>query len=279
MVFIMKIHRLTGLLFFAVVLALGVAGCRSTTATTARYRGDALYGDDNRHGKPGKGHKKPHRQPFDIEAYARDVTDPYQRALVAEIASWLGTPYRWGGQTKDGTDCSGLVMAVYQNVTGIKLPRVSREQSRYVAPLHDKTLEPGDLLFFAPDSDLTEVTHVGMYVGKGRMIHSSASRGVMVSDVGQSYWQTRLFNAGKVPGALMAWQQRAGMSSRKTKSESGNNSFDDMIAGVQAQDAGVPAVHDPADNGAAVSAFNLDELLESAISQKADSIFSSQFMD
>lgn len=295
----MRLGRHIGLFIMIAVVASGLAGCRSTTATTARYRGDVLYGDGSQKRPDSVRHKAEGRKPFDVEAYAKDITDPYQRALVAEIAGWLGTPYQWGGHSKEGTDCSGLVMEVFRNVTGLKLPRVSRDQSRYVASLDHKTVEPGDLLFFAADSGLADVSHVGMYVGNGQMIHSSVSRGVMLSDVEVPYWQSRLYNAGRVAGGLVAWQGRA--------HDPHMPQVDERLLAAGQSDPLIDAAKDPVAVVASVSATHavpampaasvvsdgsggsqsetpapaddLDRLLEMAITQKADSIFSSNFMD
>ncbi len=90
--------------------------------------------------------------------------------LVKTVRRFLGVPYRWGGTTQNGFDCSGLTMVCYR-LNGLNLPRVSRNQfksGRYVAK---SRLKPGDLVFFATKGG-KRVTHVGMYIGNGRFIHA-----------------------------------------------------------------------------------------------------------
>lgn len=125
-------------------------------------------------------------------------------ALINEAKSWEGTPYRWGGNDRDGVDCSGFVTQVFNNALGIKLPRTSSKQSTFCTPLPIEQLEPGDLLFFATDaSNEGNVSHVGMYIGNDCMIHSSSSRGVIVSRIDGNYYRRTFHSAGRV-GQLQA---------------------------------------------------------------------------
>jgi cell wall-associated NlpC family hydrolase len=88
---------------------------------------------------------------------------------------YLGAPYRLGGDTAAGIDCSGLTRAVYARF-GCDLPRQSRLQAGLGAPVAATELVPGDLLFFATNRDVG-ISHVGIYLGSGRMLHSSPRRG------------------------------------------------------------------------------------------------------
>jgi hypothetical protein len=91
--------------------------------------------------------------------------------LVGTAKRFIGTPYRWGGTSVDeGFDCSGLTMVVYQ-LNGLKLPRSSRQQYRAGIPVGRNELRQGDLVFFATSWG-RRVSHVGIYVGKGRFIHA-----------------------------------------------------------------------------------------------------------
>lgn len=122
---------------------------------------------------------------------------PQSNALLTEAKKWLGTPYKYGGQDKRGVDCSGLVLNVYQKALDIKLPRNSGEQASFCSPLAKDKLLPGDLLFFAT-SGSGKVSHVGIYVGDNKMIHSSASRGVIVSNISEAYYLRTFAGAGFV---------------------------------------------------------------------------------
>ena len=92
--------------------------------------------------------------------------DPVGRPRIVEIAKrYIGTPYRWAGASPSGFDCSGFVMYVYSRV-GIQLPHSSWMLWGVGKPVARKDLRPGDIVFFSG------VGHVGIYVGRGRFIHS-----------------------------------------------------------------------------------------------------------
>lgn len=96
--------------------------------------------------------------------------------IVKEARKWLGTKYVYGGKTRKGTDCSGMVMVVYEQVTGIKLPRDSHSQQAFTEHIKRRDLTPGDLVFFASKAGGSRIGHVGIYIGQGQFIHASSSR-------------------------------------------------------------------------------------------------------
>jgi cell wall-associated NlpC family hydrolase len=124
-------------------------------------------------------------------------------SVVATAAGMMGTAYRLGGTGAEGFDCSGLIQYAYDR-HGIRLPRTSSEQAlqgRAVAR-ELEALRPGDILTFSNSGG--PVTHVGLYVGEGRFIHS-ASRGVQLSllserDPYRSWWWRRWVGARRIVG-------------------------------------------------------------------------------
>jgi len=103
-------------------------------------------------------------------------------AIVGTALTVMGTPYRWGGTSTDGFDCSGLIQYAYAQ-HGIALPRRSVEQAEAGAELSREiaSLAPGDILTFSSEPG-GAVQHVGLYVGDGRFIHS-ARGGVQISEL------------------------------------------------------------------------------------------------
>lgn len=128
----------------------------------------------------------------------------YQRKYVPDIVNvartYTGTPYRIGGNTADGIDCSGLIYAVFQTV-GLQMPRISWQQSEFGYEVEPGSIRPGDLIFFIPDTGKAGyVSHAGLVTevhGKTdiRFIHASSSRGVREDNLFSAYFKGRFAKA------------------------------------------------------------------------------------
>lgn len=118
------------------------------------------------------------------------------KALYTEVADWLGTPYKYGGETKSGTDCSGFVQAVYTKVYNKTLPRSSKEQYGFVKKIDQDKLTEGDLIFF--NTSGKGVSHVGIFLYGQRFAHASSSKGVIVSQLTEPYWKNAYLGCGRV---------------------------------------------------------------------------------
>ena len=123
-----------------------------------------------------------------------------RKQLVEESLTWIGTPYGYGHSEKGiSTDCSGLVLVVYEQIANIKLPRNSAEQANFCHDLKEKYIQPGDLVFFATGKDKKKVSHVGVMIDEIRFVHASASKGVIMSDMTTPYYQRTFIKYGRVP--------------------------------------------------------------------------------
>jgi cell wall-associated NlpC family hydrolase len=121
---------------------------------------------------------------------------PVVHQPVLDVAvSELGTPYRYGGSTPRGFDCSGLVYYAYYKA-GIRVPRSTTALYRHARPVTLMNLQPGDLVFFRTAH--RSVSHVGIYAGNSRFIHAP-SRGRVVSydSLNDPYWKQRLVAVGR----------------------------------------------------------------------------------
>lgn len=118
--------------------------------------------------------------------------------LVLNAMGFLGVPYRRGGNTAEtGFDCSGFVRSVYENTLGMVLPRRAAEQAQSTSKINADELRPGDLVFF--NTMRRAFSHVGIYVGDGKFIHSPRAGGkVRVEDMRESYWAKRFNGARRV---------------------------------------------------------------------------------
>ncbi|MGL6107823.1 C40 family peptidase [Romboutsia sp.] len=120
-----------------------------------------------------------------------------ERQQVVDLAyKQIGKPYSWGSSGPNSFDCSGLTSYVYKNSVNVKLPRTSSDQSRFGKTVSKGQLEPGDLLFFGSGSN---VSHVGVYVGDSKMVHSpSTGQTVRVDNINSGYYSNRLITAKRV---------------------------------------------------------------------------------
>ena len=119
--------------------------------------------------------------------------------LIKEVASWIGTPYKYADQTKGkGTDCSGFVMTVFKNVYGEKLYRTAGSMTLNVNKVERNDLECGDLLFFANAKG--SIYHVAIYLGDNIFIHSATSNnvGVRTETLTLNYYKEHYYMAGRV---------------------------------------------------------------------------------
>ena len=117
------------------------------------------------------------------------------QAVVNLAYSKIGSPYVWGAEGPNSFDCSGLTSYVYKKAAGVSLPRTSSAQSVYGKTVSKSNLQPGDLVFFGSGS----VSHVGIYIGGGNMIHSpKPGESVKITSINSSYYSGRFITAKRV---------------------------------------------------------------------------------
>jgi cell wall-associated NlpC family hydrolase len=127
------------------------------------------------------------------------VEDLSNQKLLEFMDQWYGTPYRYGGLTKDGVDCSAFTCLLMSTVYGVNtLPRVSAEQYNQSQRIGREELQEGDLVFFHTRGKKKAVTHVGIYLRNNKFIHASTG-GVAISDLGQGYYASHFVGGGRVP--------------------------------------------------------------------------------
>lgn len=118
--------------------------------------------------------------------------------LYLEAADWIGVPYRAGGDSKRGTDCSGLVYQLYKKVYRTQVPRNTEDLKKESSKVAKRSLREGDLVFFTSSRSKKKVAHVGIYLKNNKFIHASTSKGVIVSSLNENYYTQHWISGGRI---------------------------------------------------------------------------------
>ena len=160
--------------FLAVALLLSLNGC-SSLAPAPRY---------TKSGGPGTS-----------ASIVRDLESRQQSGptrLLRVIDGYLGIPYKWGGTTREGMDCSAFTRAIIREAYGIELPRTSKQMFQVGKQVLTRSrLKPGDLVFFKDTYSGPGISHVGVYVGDSRFAHASSSKGGVITPLDNTYFKKR----------------------------------------------------------------------------------------
>ncbi|WP_051530004.1 C40 family peptidase [Anoxybacteroides tepidamans] len=142
---------------------------------------------------------------FFFSSYIHTFAAEPKKDIVEFSKQYIGVPYKWGGTTPKGFDCSGFVTYVYREF-GVNLPRTAEEQYKKGKKVEKGKLAVGDLVFFATYKKTA--SHAGIYIGDNQFIHASSSKGVTVSALDEKYWKNsylgarRYFDTNDVAQAL-----------------------------------------------------------------------------
>ncbi len=169
-------------LLLSLVLATLLAGCASRPAPHVEER--------------AAGGEPPTLLRDDVPARGtEDEVPPVLPLLQAQAERWRGVPYRLGGSSEAGVDCSAFVQITFQSRLGVDLPRTTEELARQGERVDRDELRAGDLVFFKTGF---RQRHVGIYMGGKRFLHASTSRGVMTSSLNNVYWDERYWKARRI---------------------------------------------------------------------------------
>lgn len=165
--------QISGHASLALVWLLALAGCASSTGV-------------------------PSGNPVQAPAHTRTGVPGITRAPDQATALWQvferyrGTPYRYGGTSAQGFDCSGFINAAYREGLGQQLPRTTAHMLRTGQSVDPEQIRPGDLIFFRIRG---KEQHAGIYMGDDQFIHASTSAGVTLSALTNNYWKKRFSQA------------------------------------------------------------------------------------
>jgi murein DD-endopeptidase / murein LD-carboxypeptidase len=125
----------------------------------------------------------------------RKSTKSPEARLMESYNTWKGTPYRLGGNSLSGVDCSAFVQIVMRDQFGVQLPRTTDQQLRTGRRVRKNSLRTGDLIYFRTSRT---TLHVGIMLDKNRFMHASTSSGVMISSLNERYWNRRYIGGRRV---------------------------------------------------------------------------------
>jgi lipoprotein Spr len=132
------------------------------------------------------------------------LCDKDNEKLYAAIEQWYGTPYKGGGCTKEGVDCSCFTINIFQEVYNIKLNRRAMDMVQNIKLIDRKDLVEGDLVFFTNSKG--RINHVGIYLKENMFAHASSSKGVIVSKLTEKYWDKRFYKGGRHNDVSTKWR-------------------------------------------------------------------------
>ncbi len=127
---------------------------------------------------------------------SRQATDPEAR-LITEFRKWEGAPYRLGGHSRRGVDCSAFVQVIMKDAYGVVIPRTTREQMDFGRRVPAGAMRLGDLVFFQTGRT---TYHVGILMRGDFFMHASTTRGVTIDRLGEPYWSERIIQVRRVTG-------------------------------------------------------------------------------
>jgi len=130
-----------------------------------------------------------------------DLGSQLTDTIISNAKTYLGVPYRAGGKTPKGFDCSGYVNYVLRKMGfNYNIP-CSDDLYQVCIPLPETLAKPGDLVFFKGTYATSKISHVGIYLGDGRMIHAGHN-GICYADIAIDYWQEHFYSFGRLTKEL-----------------------------------------------------------------------------
>jgi hypothetical protein len=147
--------------------------------------------------------------------------------IQEEMKKYLGIRYKRAGASRRGFDCSGFVKVIYQEIYGVDLPHQSSQQSRCpeLESVSLDSLQTGDLVFFSSGRKKRSISHVGIYLSEGKFIHAARSHGVVISQLDDSYWRSKVIVAKRLAGRIPVESEKSTLDLAMSAGSEGAVSF------------------------------------------------------
>lgn len=150
-------------------------------------------------------------EPVKHESHERELKEKYASivgvpakdidyTLYAFIDAWYGAPYKYGGHSREGVDCSDFASILYEKAYGTSISGTCSSLLGQCKPVKESDLREGDLVFFRINSK--QASHVGVYLQNNKFVHASVHAGVVISDLNEAYYKKYFYKAGRIKSSL-----------------------------------------------------------------------------
>jgi len=144
--------------------------------------------------KPKLKHTQQYKQ-NKIPPYKPKTKNYITTALYKEYKKWYKTPYKYGGCSRDGVDCSSLIQKIYKDAFNIQIPRTTKEQAKIGYKVSKNSSKEGDLVFFKTSYN---TRHTGIIIERGKFLHTSTKYGVIISHLNNPYWKSKYWQTRRI---------------------------------------------------------------------------------
>jgi len=146
-------------------------------------------------------------KPIENNSTAKKIQEKYAALLMVDksnisniplysfVDEWMGVPYKYGGKTKEGVDCSDFTVILYKTIYNKLLEVPSSKIYSQCNPIDIKEIREGDLVFFKIEGN--KISHVGVYLQNNKFIHASTKKGVIINDLNEEYYKKHFYKAAK----------------------------------------------------------------------------------
>lgn len=195
-------EKIVFILLLGVVFLSSCSGPKKVAVSTDKGTGEKILKNEHNKDDRPSDQTEDHIEISDVSSGEKDKSSDKADKVISTARTFIGTPYKYGGMTRSGMDCSGLLINSF-SVVKLNLPRSSAAQSKVGTQVKMNELRRGDLVFFATGNKKNEITHVGLVTDVRakdniKFIHASSSLGVVETNLFAEYYQKRFRGARRV---------------------------------------------------------------------------------